>query len=36
VILALAVETHVEWIEATRYLDMQLLKEHKKAMALAA
>jgi transposase-like protein len=29
-IRALAVERHEEWIEATRYLDMQLLKEHKK------
>ena len=27
---ALAVETHEEWIEATRYLDMELLREHKK------
>lgn len=27
---ALAVEQHEEWIEATRYLDMDLLKEHKK------
>jgi transposase-like protein len=35
-IRALAVETHEEWIEATRYLDMQLLKEHKKQLALAA
>jgi transposase-like protein len=35
-IRALAVETHEEWIEATRYLDMQLLKEHKKELALAA
>jgi len=35
-IRALAVETHEEWIEATRYLDMQLLKEHKKEMALVA
>lgn len=34
-IRALAVETHEEWIEATRYLDMQLHKEHKKEMALA-
>jgi putative transposase len=35
-IRALAVETHEEWIEATRYLDMQLLQEHKKQLALAA
>lgn len=34
-IRALAVETHEEWIEATRYVDMQLLKEHKKQLALA-
>jgi Transposase and inactivated derivatives len=27
---ALAVETHENWIEAHRYLDMDLLKEHKK------
>lgn len=27
---ALAVETHEDWIEATRYLNMDLLKEHKK------
>lgn len=27
---ALAVETHENWIEATRYLNMDLLKEHKK------
>jgi len=29
-IRALAVETHENWIEATRYLNMNLLKEHKK------
>jgi len=29
-IRALAVETHENWIEATRYLNMGLLKEHKK------
>lgn len=35
---ALAVETHENWIEAHRYLDMNLLKEHKKQelMKLAA
>jgi len=27
---ALAVETHENWIEAIRYLNMDLLKEHKK------
>ncbi len=27
---ALAVETHEEWLEAARYLNMQVLKEHKK------
>jgi putative transposase len=27
---ALAVETHEDWIEATRYLNMDLLQEHKK------
>ena len=27
---ALAVETHEEWIEGTRYLNMELLREHKK------
>jgi putative transposase len=32
---ALAVETHEGWLEATRYLNMQHLKEHKK-QALAA
>lgn len=29
---ALAVETHENWIEATRYLNMDLLKEHKKEL----
>ena len=29
---ALAVETHENWIEATRYLNMGLLKEHKKEL----
>lgn len=29
---ALAVETHENWIEATRYLNMELLAEHKKLM----
>ena len=27
---ALAVEKHEEWLEATRYLNMELLKEHRK------
>ena len=27
---ALAVETHESWLEASRYLTMELLKEHKK------
>lgn len=27
---ALAVETHEDWLEGTRYLNMELLKEHKK------
>jgi len=27
---ALAVETHENWLEATRYLDMEHLKEHEK------
>ena len=31
-IRALAVETHENWIEATRYLNMEYLKEHKKEM----
>jgi putative transposase len=29
-IRALAVEQHEEWIEGTRYLNMELLREHKK------
>jgi putative transposase len=29
---ALAVETHENWIEATRYLNMDLLEEHKKEL----
>jgi len=35
---ALAVETHENWLEATRYLNMEHLKEHKKQAlrALAA
>jgi transposase-like protein len=32
---ALAVETHENWLEATRYLNMEHLKEHKK-LALRA
>lgn len=36
-IRALAVETHENWLEATRYLNMEHLKEHKKeALKLAA
>jgi len=31
-IRALAVETHENWIEATRYLNMDLLREHKKEL----
>ena len=31
---ALAVEMHENWIEATRYLDMELLKEHRKQPAV--
>ncbi|NIN12754.1 MAG: IS256 family transposase, partial [Gemmatimonadales bacterium] len=27
---ALGVEIHENWIEATRYLNMELLREHKK------
>jgi putative transposase len=30
---ALAVESHENWIEATRYLNMDLLKEHRKETA---
>ena len=34
---ALAVETHENWLEAIRYLNMDHLKEHKKlAVRLAA
>jgi putative transposase len=29
---ALAIETHENWIEATRYLNMDLLREHKKQL----
>jgi hypothetical protein len=29
---ALAVETHENWLEAIRYLNMEHLKEHKKQM----
>ena len=36
VVLALAVEKHEEWIEGTRYLNMDLLKEHKKKQLLDA
>jgi len=35
-ILALAVEKHEEWIEGTRYLNMAILKEHKKKQRLEA
>ncbi len=30
---ALAVETHENWIEATRYLNMDFLKQHRKQFA---
>ena len=33
-IRALAVEIHEDWIEATRYLNMHMLKEHKKQLRL--
>ena len=33
---ALTVETHEEWIENTRYLDMELLRQHKKEQLKAA
>jgi putative transposase len=33
---ALAVEMHENWIEATRYLDMEPLKEHRKQPAVEA
>lgn len=29
---ALAAETHEDWIEATRYLNMDLRKEHKERL----
>ena len=32
-IRALAVETHENWIEATRYLNMDFLKEYRKQSA---
>jgi len=36
-IRALAAETHEDWLEASRYLNMELLKEHKKLkVSLAA
>jgi putative transposase len=36
-IRALAVETHEDWLEANRYLNMELLREHKKLrLSLAA
>ena len=36
-IRALAVETHEGWLEASRYLNMDLLKEHKRLrLSLAA
>jgi len=35
-IRALAVETHENWLEASRYLNMDDLKEHKKLMLKAA
>ena len=31
---ALAVEIHENWIEAIRYLNMHMLKEHKKQLRL--
>jgi hypothetical protein len=34
-IRALAAETHEDWLEASRYLDMEPLKEHQK-LSLAA
>jgi putative transposase len=33
---ALAVETHENWLEAIRYLNMEHLKEHKKEALPAA
>ncbi len=36
-IRALAAETHEDWLEASRYINMDLLKEHKKLkLSLAA
>jgi putative transposase len=35
-IRALAAEIHEDWIEATRYLNMTILKEHKKQVLLQA
>ncbi len=31
---ALAAEIHEDWIEATRYLNMHMFKEHKKQLRL--
>ena len=31
---ALAEEIHEEWLEAVRYLDMDVLKEHRKLLLL--
>lgn len=31
-----SLETHQEWIEGTRYLNMELLREHKKLTLKAA
>ena len=31
-IRALAVETHEDWLEANRYINMKLLKEHKREL----
>ena len=31
-IRALAVETHEDWLEANRYINMKLLAEHKREM----
>ena len=33
-IRALAIEIHEDWIEATRYLNMEMLREHKKQLLL--
>ena len=35
-VLALAVETHEDWLERPRYLNMEHLREHKKQMLRAA